>query len=120
MKETTESGLATALRSVRVVKGLTQTELAVRSGVDRSYISALENGRRKAPSWDIIVALARALDMSVAEFLQWTEDAPQTPGVPHDQELELLFSEIRRRPTKERAAMKRLITTWLDALTTLR
>lgn len=120
MNETTDSGLATALRSVRAVKGLTQTELAVRSGVDRSYISALENGRRKAPSWDILVALARALDMSVSEFLQWTEEPPQSPDVPHDQELELLFAEVRRLPAKERAAVKRLIATWLDVLAGLR
>lgn len=120
MKQTSDAGLATALRSVRLVKGLTQTELAARSGVDRSYISALENGRRKAPSWEIIVALARALDMSVAELLQWTEELPERPGVVHDRELEVLFSEIRRRSPRERDAVKRLMSTWLDIFNSLR
>lgn len=57
------------LKALREKRGLSQGELARRSGVSWSYISFLEAGKRKSPSVKIILALAGALAVSVEELL---------------------------------------------------
>ena len=52
------------LRSVRRERRLSQKDLAVRAGVDRTYISLLELGKR-SPTLESIVALAAALTVSL-------------------------------------------------------
>lgn len=52
----------TDLRSARQRKGLTQTELSERSGVDQSVISRLENGGNN-PEHVTVVKLERALGL---------------------------------------------------------
>ena len=51
--------LGSALRSLRRRRGLSQTELAERVGIHRSYLSQLENG-------DLSDQLKRVLDLLVA------------------------------------------------------
>jgi transcriptional regulator with XRE-family HTH domain len=51
---------ASPLRVVREYRALTQIELARRSGVKPSHISAIENGRR-AGTTQALMALAKAL-----------------------------------------------------------
>ena len=41
------------LRAVRLAAGMTQEELAFKAGVDRSYISLLENDRQ-SPTLDML------------------------------------------------------------------
>lgn len=48
------------VRRARTAQGLTQEELAVRSGFSQQYISELENGRRN-PTIVTIYELAQAL-----------------------------------------------------------
>lgn len=55
------------LRKVRKSKGLSQEALAMVSGLDRTYISGLERGRRN-PTLKIIGQLAHSLGVPIAEF----------------------------------------------------
>ncbi len=55
--------LGRAIRELREKRGLSQAALAERAGIDPSYQSGLERGRRN-PSWSVIVALAEALEVS--------------------------------------------------------
>jgi transcriptional regulator with XRE-family HTH domain len=55
------------LRRRRVAAGLTQEELAERSGVSVDAISALENGRRRRPHRQTAAMLAEALDLPPGE-----------------------------------------------------
>lgn len=57
-----------ALRHLRKEKKLTQEQLSDTSGIDRSYISELENGE-KAASFLTIVALTRALKVSTVDLM---------------------------------------------------
>lgn len=59
---------ATRLRSFRTQAGLTVTELAIKSGVNRTYIHNLEDGRRLDPRLSLLVKLADALDVSLDAF----------------------------------------------------
>jgi DNA-binding XRE family transcriptional regulator len=56
-----------SLRAVRRAAGLTQSELAVRAGVSRQSIGAIEAGRH-LPRVDAALALAAALDVEVEEL----------------------------------------------------
>jgi len=49
-----------AIRILRVARGLRQQELAVKAGLDPSYVSLLESGKR-TPSSDALSAIAKAL-----------------------------------------------------------
>jgi DNA-binding XRE family transcriptional regulator len=64
-----------ALRERRVQCGLTQTELAVRAGVSRQLIAAVEAGRN-TPAVDAALRLARALASTVEELF-----SPPAPRV---------------------------------------
>lgn len=57
------------LREMRRKAGVSQDDLAQRSGVDRSAISNYERGRRE-PNLRTIVKLARALDVEPAFLLR--------------------------------------------------
>jgi transcriptional regulator with XRE-family HTH domain len=56
------------LKSIREAAGLTQEQVAERTHGDAKYLSALENGR-SSPTLDTIMALARALNMPVSDFV---------------------------------------------------
>ena len=56
------------IRNLRLAKGMTQEELAKKSGVSRGTICALENGVNKTTSTKTLLALARALDTTVKDL----------------------------------------------------
>lgn len=71
--------LGTVIKDLREKAGLTQEQLARRSGVSQGYIAKLEPssrpGQRKSirkanPSVSILKKLARALGVPVAELLE--------------------------------------------------
>ena len=57
------------LRDFRKEAGLSQDELSFQSGVDRSYISEIENGL-KAPSILTILALTRVLKIKPSALME--------------------------------------------------
>lgn len=57
------------LKKYRKIAGLTQEQLARKSGVDVTLISRLENGQRQRASYPSIVRLARALNLEPEELL---------------------------------------------------
>lgn len=59
------------IKEYREKAGLTQEELAKKSGVSRTIISALEQGEAKTTKSTTLVSLADALEATVGEiFLQ--------------------------------------------------
>jgi transcriptional regulator with XRE-family HTH domain len=65
------------LKEMREQARLTQQELADRAGLSKAGIADLEQGRRE-PSWSTAVALAGALGVEVAAFLQKPAPRPET------------------------------------------
>ena len=61
------------LRKIRTSKDMSQEELAARINVSRSYISYLESGRRY-PSIEMLIALAKALEVKPGELLDSIAD----------------------------------------------
>ena len=62
------SRLAKAVRHWRIAAGLTQTAVAKQSGVNRSYLSHLESGRRN-PTLATLQRLAKILNVAPGYFL---------------------------------------------------
>lgn len=60
--------VASNLRRLRHVAGLSQEELAFRAKVDRSYISLIENERYN-PSIAVLDRLARALEVDLSALV---------------------------------------------------
>lgn len=52
---------------VRQSKGITQTELAKRLGMDRTHLSKVETGKVR-PSTALLERIAEALDVSIKDF----------------------------------------------------
>jgi DNA-binding XRE family transcriptional regulator len=57
------------VRRLRIAAGLTQTALAKRSGMDRSYVSGLEAGQRN-PTALTLQRLAKVLRVTPVVFFQ--------------------------------------------------
>jgi transcriptional regulator with XRE-family HTH domain len=56
------------LRTLRRSRGFTQVQLADLLGIDRSYISALEQGH-KAPTLSYLETVAQGFKLSMSELL---------------------------------------------------
>lgn len=61
--------LGANLKKIRLSKGIKQVEIARTLGVDRSFVSNLENGKTN-PTLSTIASLAKALGVSTNELLK--------------------------------------------------
>lgn len=57
------------LRRIRINKNITQVEIANILGVDRSFVSNIENGKNN-PTLSTITSLAKALNVPVDELFK--------------------------------------------------
>ncbi len=64
------------IRKLRVARGLSQEELAYRAGIDRSYLSEIENGHKNLGVL-ILEAIAVALDVDITTLLKGYRRAPR-------------------------------------------
>jgi transcriptional regulator with XRE-family HTH domain len=55
------------LRRYRMAAGLTQEELAERSGLSAKALSLLESGKRQAPYRHTVALLTKALDLTASD-----------------------------------------------------
>lgn len=65
------------MRSLRTKRKWSQTDLALRSDVDRNYISLIELGKN-SPSVRLLFKLCDALDVSPSEFMAEVERRMKT------------------------------------------
>ena len=65
--------LGNAIRQVREDRQFSQDQISVQSGLDRSYISSVENGKRNV-SIENLQRITNALGVSLTELIQLTED----------------------------------------------
>lgn len=68
------TGFGELLSCLRLAAGMSQHALGLAAGVDASYINRLERGERSEPSREVVIALARVLDVTPVERerLLWT------------------------------------------------
>jgi len=66
------------LRDIRMKKGISQQDLALEAGLDRTYISLLERGLRQ-PTLTTLICLADAMGTDAASLVRQTTDNLQRP-----------------------------------------
>jgi len=66
--KTLNKAFATTLKSLRESAGLSQKQLSIRAGLDRTYVSLLERGQRQ-PTISTLYKLAAPLKVSVNEMV---------------------------------------------------
>jgi len=92
---------AKALQDARERRGISKRQLAVRAGLDPSYIAHLESGRRK-PSLDVLEKLASVLELPVPLLMLMSADETDLRGIdPHDAQtlsnhLLVLLTKVQR------------------------
>ena len=69
MSEVELKELGKVIRAKRELRGLTQVELAVKSGLDRNYIGMVERGERN-PSYLSLQKIAQGLGLTVDEMIK--------------------------------------------------
>lgn len=88
------------VRAMRLKKGLTQKELAEECGMFDSAIRRIELGGQK-PKFETLEKIAKALDISVYEFLECEKNRPISKFEEReDSELTIHISKNLRRLTE--------------------
>lgn len=68
--KTVQEQFGQRVRGLRLIKGLSQEELAYRADMHRTYVGGIERGERN-PSLKNINALAEVLDISLSELFKY-------------------------------------------------
>ncbi|MGG5787510.1 helix-turn-helix transcriptional regulator [Bacillus cereus] len=68
-----EQTFGTVLQEYRLNSKMSQEELAFNSGLDRTYISLLERGKRK-PTINTLFALSKALKINPSQLIKELEE----------------------------------------------
>ena len=57
------------IKEIRKLRGMSQEQLASGSGLDRSYVSGIEQGKRNA-SLEVIAKLANVLEIQIKDLFE--------------------------------------------------
>ena len=60
------------IRTLRIKRKLSQSELAKLTGLSQAYINELENGKKNNPTYEVLQKLAKALGVPVSALLEDT------------------------------------------------
>jgi transcriptional regulator with XRE-family HTH domain len=94
------NGIGERLKEYRKSLGMSQADLARKSSVSAAYVSELESGLGKRPSGEILLRLANALEVTIADLLgQVIRPGDGDPPVPDSSLLE--FAKERRLPRSD-------------------
>ncbi len=77
------------LRKLREAQKLSLREMAAKTGVSVSYITQIENGKRKAPGPEVLKKLAPAYNVPVRELLKaagYMDDVKEFKSILSDEE----------------------------------
>jgi transcriptional regulator with XRE-family HTH domain len=84
--------IGSRIKTIRKERGITQTDLALKAGISRTYLADLE-GDRYAPSLKILGVIAEALNLKLSELIE-------------DEEMELSESYIKVMQSAKKSGIK--------------
>ena len=79
----TGMNIGRAVRVLRTRAGMTQGDVARRAGWERSYVSELEGGKVKNPSFDTVIRFVQAVKASCDEFMSLALGGAKEGDTPH-------------------------------------
>jgi transcriptional regulator with XRE-family HTH domain len=92
------------MRTARKSKGMTQSEVSQKTGLDQAYISRLENSTAEGSPAQIL-SIARAIGVPIAQLYDDQDDTAKKVADLSDEAIE--FARIwQALPAEQRAAMK--------------
>lgn len=98
------------LKKLRLSLELGVNDLSRLSGVNASYISAIENGKKDNPSKNILEKLAQALNVSVEVLLLEKMNSDNESAIDVNEEgLKVLFNKIRNLSESDKRKIKAVI-----------
>jgi transcriptional regulator with XRE-family HTH domain len=80
------------IKAIRKERGITQTGLALKAGISRTYLADIE-GNRYAPSLKILGVIAESLNLKLSELIE-------------DEEMELSESYIKVMQSAKKSGIK--------------
>jgi transcriptional regulator with XRE-family HTH domain len=80
------------IKSIRKERGITQTDLAIKAGMSRTYLADIE-GNRYTPSLNILKVIAETLNIRISEIIE-------------DEEMELSESYIKVVQSAKKSGIK--------------
>jgi len=83
------------VRDMRQLRGISQEQLALKAGINVSFLGQIERGTKK-PTIDTIDKLLDALDISYQDFFDFESDVNQGSAV-----LDKIMYELKPRPVEE-------------------
>lgn len=86
--------LGKAISLCRTQRGLTQSELAVRAGLSVSYLSLLEQNKRKDPTLSVIQKLAGALRVPSGILFFLAADQMELSGLEPELQEKLAYAAL--------------------------
>jgi transcriptional regulator with XRE-family HTH domain len=92
------------MRAARKAKGMTQSEVSQKTGLDQAYISRLENGTAEGSPAQIL-NIARAIGVPIAKLYDDQDETAKKVADLTDEALEFART-WQALPTEQRAAMK--------------
>jgi transcriptional regulator with XRE-family HTH domain len=92
-----EDGFGETVQSLMDELGVTYRQLAARTGLSAGYLNHLVHGNRPVPSNDVVVTLAKALDVEPEHFREYrlrmiTERLEAMPAL-----IDRLYRQLNRR-----------------------
>jgi transcriptional regulator with XRE-family HTH domain len=76
MTTTDLARLGARIRSLRTARGMPLTELAERASISKGYVSQLEGGSGANPTLDVLMRIAEALDVTIADLIHAPKAKP--------------------------------------------
>jgi transcriptional regulator with XRE-family HTH domain len=95
-----KSVLAKNIKELRTAKGLSQEELAEKSGVSLTYIGMIESGLRNA-SFKTIEHIAEALEIEAPRLFAIKDSSSKSPASKVKEGIKILFYEFVRDALEE-------------------
>jgi len=83
------------IRDMRQLRGVSQEQLALKAGINVSFLGQIERGTKK-PTIDTIDKLLEALDISYQEFFDFESDVNQGSAV-----IDKIIYELKPRSVEE-------------------
>ncbi len=81
VRSTAHQALGAAIRRARAERGMSQEQLALEAGLDRTYVGGIERGERN-PSYANLLKLAACLDAPLSVIIRSAEESREPSPKP--------------------------------------
>lgn len=82
------------IKDLRISKGISQEDLALKCGLDRTYITYVENAKKNV-TVETLFKITQALDIKLSDFFDMDESTSNISSVKHD-DVDLTIKDLKK------------------------